>query len=112
MITMTMVSSINVKPLCLRRSMNACVMFLPILVLGAIECSALKFTGHVEDIVAAPGIGGGIVLHVLQLPLGFVSKWVDGNGAKKADFLALHIDAVHQCLEIRRITFRTDFDLE
>src|SRR5579871_59280 len=118
MMMMTIIISSRVKPAVPRfLSLLTIASFfsynlLPILVFRAIESNALRLGEDIENALAAPGIGFGIVLHGAHAPLRSAGHGINGNFAQKADFLALHIDAFHQSLKIRGIVLAVDLGLK
>src|SRR5580698_1227150 len=128
MIAMTIISSISVKPASDFRSLftnsssisrapfpvlfpNPCLS-LPVRVLGAIQSRGLRLGIHVEDALPAERIRCRVILHRAHAPFCFAGHGIDGNAAQKADFLALHIDSLHQRVEIRRTVLSIYFGLE
>src|SRR5260370_37147168 len=67
--------------------------WLPCGVLCAIEGSALALGVDVEDVLAAEGVGVGVVLVGAEAPLGGPSPRGDGDAAEALHLLALDLDA-------------------
>src|SRR5258708_30210703 len=61
---------------------------LPVLVLSPIECDALRLGVHVENVLAIPGIGSGVILHGPQSPLSSIGHRINRNVAQELQLLA------------------------
>src|SRR6267142_3640131 len=104
MIAITIRSSMRVKPFSSRIS--------PVLV-GRLSIERLPLRGRVDvvDVLVAPGVRVRLVLIGAHPPLLRARHRVDRDAAQELDLLperSVLLDAVHQCLEIRRITLRVD----
>ncbi len=67
---------------------------------------------NVENILPAPGTGGGIVLIRTQVPIRIASAFahrIDRDGAQEKDLLSYRVEQIHavgKSLQIRRIAIR------
>src|SRR5438445_175629 len=78
-IAITTISSINVKP---RRALPLRIRF-PIAVL------VHGFRVNVEDVLAAPGIGSGLILHAALSPIGIVRHRIFWDAPEEFELAAL-----------------------
>src|SRR5712692_10091310 len=102
MIVRTIISSMRVMP----RERSRRTGGLPVCIFGSIESRVGALAIYVENILAAPALGGGVVLHGAHAPFRSAGHGVLRDAAQKADLLvdrACHLDAVHHGLEVRRI---------
>src|ERR1700746_3911640 len=61
---------------------------LPVFIFRAVEACALRFGVDVEDVLSAPGIGIGIILHRSQAPFFTVGHGVCRDRTQETVFLA------------------------
>src|SRR6267154_1486734 len=101
---MTTTISISVKPRAFDLNLTI-ICQLPVFVLRVVESRAFRFGIHVEDVLATPRLGSGIVLHGTHAPLCFSSHRINRNLAEKPELLAANVDASDESVEIRRILF-------
>src|SRR5438105_12254162 len=71
---------------------------LPVDVLRAIERSSVRFGENVEDVLASPARGFGVVVHGAHAPLGLARHGINGDPPQEANFLALHVYTVDERL--------------
>ena len=105
---MTIISSIKVKPrsrllvrFAITRSCTPCR-----------RARALRLGEHIKNVLSAPGIRVGIVLHGTHAPFRAVGHRIFGNAAQEANFFAAHIHTFHQGFQVRRIALGAHLDLE
>src|SRR6266702_3768059 len=74
--------------------------WLPCGVFCSVECGVVALGVDVEDVLAAEGVGVGVVLVGAEAPLGGPSHRVDGDAAEELHFFALNFDAVDEGFEV------------
>jgi hypothetical protein len=85
---------------------------LPVCVVCPVESRALRLGVHVENVLASPGRGVGVVLDCLEIPIGVAGHGIHGNAPQEADFAVSagsDLHARHQRFQVRRITFASYF---
>ena len=65
----------------------------------------------VEDVLAAEGVGVGVVLIGAEAPFGGAGHGVDGDAAKEFDLFVLDVDAVDEGFEVGGIAEAVGLDL-
>ena len=73
---------------------------LPCGVLCSVEGGAGALGVDVEDVLAAEGVGVGVVLIGAEAPFGGAGHGVDGDAAEELDLLVLNLDAVDEGFEV------------
>src|SRR5580698_10355814 len=76
---------------------------LPCVVLRPVESSAVALGVNIEDVLAAEGVGVGVVLVGAEAPFGGAGHGIDGDAAKELDLLILNLNAVDQGFEVGRV---------
>ena len=66
----------------------------------------------VEDVLAAEGVGVGVVLVGAEAPVGGSGHGVDGDAAEEPDLLVLNVDAVDEGFEVGGIAEAVGLDLD
>src|SRR6476661_987696 len=109
MMVMTTISSMIVNP-------RAEPPLLPVAVFGAVKCGSLELRVDVEDILPAPSRGVRIVLVRPLSPFGRVRHRIDRYAAQEFKLtprrIVLDRDAIDEDLQIRRVSFTANLDLE
>src|SRR5882757_9398957 len=85
--------------------------WLPCGIFGSVECGALALGVDVEYVLAAEGVGVGVVLIGAEAPFGGAGHGVEGDAAKELDLLVLNVDAVDQGFEVWGIVEAVGLDL-
>src|ERR1700730_16668163 len=99
MIAITIISSISVKPNCLRVRFRRAS---PLGIGGAISRLVGGLAIHIENILASPGLRLRVVLIAALAPVERIRHGVLGDTPQELDFLihlAGHLDAFHQLLQ-------------
>src|SRR5882757_11305102 len=84
---------------------------LPCGIFRSVECGALALGVDVEYVLAAEGVGVGVVLIGAEAPFGGAGHGVEGDAAKELDVFVLNVDAVDQSFKIRGIAEAVGLDL-
>ena len=84
---------------------------LPCGVLRSVECGSGALGMDVEYVLAAEGVGVGVVLIGAESPFGGAGHGVDGDAAKELDLFVLYVDAVDQGFKVRGIAEAVGLDL-
>src|SRR5262249_56289622 len=98
----TIIISISVKP---RQEPVLGIRFipesLPILIFRAVERSAFRLAVNVKNVLPIPGGRRGIVLYGAHPPFALASHGIDRNLAQESELLAIRIDPLYECIQIR-----------
>src|SRR5581483_7169522 len=109
MMVTTTINSTKVKPR--RPRLNG---RLPFAIASPIGSFLVGFTVHIEDVLAAPTLGIGIILIAAHAPFGFAGERIDGDAAEEPQLLVFgavgHLHPLHEDIERFRITVGALFD--
>src|SRR5262245_39407222 len=112
----TTISSIRVNPTADATLALPFFTILPILVFSSVEGGAVERRVDVEHVLPAPACRVRFVLIRPLSPVVLLRHWIDRDAPQELQLAAgrvvLHRHAVHQLLEVGRITFAARLDLE
>src|SRR6185437_14649331 len=112
MMSMTIISSSSVNPASASFPVSRRPPRLPIGILGSVQGRALRFCVHIVQILSAERVAVGIILLRTHAPIGLAGHRIDRNTAQEPHLLPLHLDALHQRLQIRRIVVAVHLGLD
>ena len=84
----------------------------PIRVVRSIEGRGLRLGVHVENVLASPGSGVGVVLDGLQIPFRSPGHGVHRDAAQEANLAVgtgANLDGFYERFQVRRVSFASDF---
>src|SRR6266850_5009164 len=108
---MTTTISISVNPRA--RDLDVTTIYpLPVLIFRVVQSRAVRLGIHVEDVLTAPRLRSGIVLHGTHAPLVLAGHRIARDFAQEPQLFAANIYPRHQRIEIRWILFAANLGLK